>query len=185
LGNFGGILTKKKTNDLESEDKILETENYGELTERLLTAERNAAEFEDKYLRVAAEFENFKKRQNRIFDEMISSAQDALLYRILGILDNFERALEHTNEPVDSEAVIEGIELIHKQMQDLLVAESIEEIYPMGECFDPNVHEAVCVMPSDEDEEKVLEVIQKGYKRGNRLVRPAKVVVGKPKTDIE
>ncbi len=139
---------------------------------------QEAQEYKDKYLRLAAEYDNYRKRQARIFDEMVSAAQDGLLHQILSILDNFERAMESTKGNVDKKTVIEGIELIYKQLQDMLEAEKITEICPVGECFDPNVHEAVSVIPCDEDE-KVVEVIQKGYRRGDRLVRPARVIVGK------
>ncbi len=158
----------RETEGVEDDNILAEIEEY----------RKEAEEYKDKYLRLAAEFDNYKKRQNRIFDEMVSAAQDALLHRVLSILDNFERALESMKDEVDKETVIEGVELIYKQLQDLLEAEKIIEICPVGECFDPNVHEAVSVIPCEEDE-KVVEVIQKGYKRGDRLVRPARVIVGK------
>jgi len=148
------------------------------IAEQLETYRREAEEYKDKYLRLAAEYENYRKRQARIFDEMVCAAQDSLLHQILSILDNFERAIESTKGDVDKQTVIEGIELIYKQLKDMLEAERITEICPLGEGFDPNVHEAVCVIPCDEDE-KIVEVIQKGYRRGDRLVRPARVVVGK------
>lgn len=153
-------------------------ESSEDLTAKIEKYRLEAQEYKDKYLRLAAEYDNYRKRQARIFDEMVSAAQDGLLHQILSILDNFERAMESTKGDVDKKTVIEGIELIYKQLQDMLEAENITEICPVGECFDPNVHEAVSVIPCDEDE-KVVEVIQKGYRRGDRLVRPARVIVGK------
>jgi molecular chaperone GrpE len=178
---------------MDSEDRLNEIEieipddenSEGDSTIEKLNAQieeyrAEAEDYKDKYLRLAAEFDNYKKRQNRVFDEMVSLAQDALLHRILSILDNFERALESTKDDVDRDTVIEGVELIHKQLLDMLEAEKVTEICPLGECFDPNVHEAVSVIPCDDDD-KVVEVLQKGYKRGERLVRPARVIVGKAK----
>lgn len=169
---------KKKEDRLSLETNKRDDPKSEPNSEELEKVKKEVEEYKEKYLRLAAEFDNYKKRQSRIFDEMVSASQDALLHRILGILDNFERALESTKGEVSKESVIEGVELIYKQLQDLLEAEKITEICPTGEAFDPNVHEAVSVIPCDEDE-KIVEVIQKGYKRGERLVRPAKVVVGK------
>lgn len=161
---------ENSTGDSTIENLIAQIEEY----------RAEAEDYKDKYLRLAADFDNYKKRQSRVFDEMVSLAQDALLHRILSILDNFERALESTKGEVDKEKIIEGVELIYKQLQDMLEAEKITEICPLGECFDPNIHEAVIAVPCDEVD-KVVEVLQKGYKRGDRLVRPAKVIVGKAK----
>ena len=195
----GGNVTFKKDN-IHDEDDIhnegehdirveshFEDENdreviLGELDTELKIAIDKAAEFEDKYIRLAAEFDNYKKRRDRIFNEQLASARDSLVRRMLDILDNFERALESSESLVDVESVIEGVELIYKQMQDLLASENIVPISAEGESFDPTIHEAVAVLPCEDDTEKVLEVVQKGYRQGDRLVRPAKVIVGKPKS---
>ena len=147
--------------------------------------ENEKEDLNQKYLRLLAEFDNYKKRQSRIFSEMVSAAQDALILKMLDVLDNFERALESSEGPPDPDSIVEGVHLIYKQMLDLLSSENIEVICPNGECFDPNLHEAITALHGNVDEDIVTEVIQKGYRKGDRLVRPAKVIVTKPKTEKE
>ena len=156
----------------------LDPQKEEESAEEKLREERDL--WKDKYMRLAAEFDNYKKRQNRVFDEMVAASRDALILKILDVLDNFERAIESSGDPPDADAVMDGIHLIHKQFQDMLASENIEIICPEGECFDPQEHEAVSALPGDVPEETVTEVIQKGYRREGKLIRPARVVVTTP-----
>jgi len=164
-------------------EKIEENGIVERLQKEVETLSEKNAELEDRYLRIAAEFDNYKKRQKRIFGEMVDAAHDALILKILDILDNFERAIESSEKPLDPDGVIEGVELIYSQMLDMLASENIESICPEGECFDPNVHEAVSVVPCDKEEGRVLDVVRKGYRKGDRLIRPARVVVSAPKSE--
>ncbi len=176
--------TQIKPDEVRPEPSETEQGEVG-LHEQIKALQEQNADLEDRYVRLAAEFDNYKKRQSRIFSEMVSAAQDALILKILDVLDNFERALESKEGPPDTDSIIQGVHLIYKQMLDLLSSENIEVICPNGECFDPNLHEAVTALHGNVDEDTVTEVIQKGYRKGDRLVRPAKVVVTKPKNEEE
>ncbi len=157
------------------------THSIEELTAKVdeLTAEKDR--LNDSYLRLAAEYDNYKKRQAKNFGEMVSVARDALILKVLDILDNFERAIVSSEKPPSVESLMEGIHLIHKQIQDMLASENIETVGEVGDEFDPNLHEAVALVPSDKEENTVVEVLQKGYRCGERLIRPAKVLVSVPK----
>jgi len=141
-------------------------------TEKALRAELE--ELKDKYLRLLAEFDNFKKRQAKLQQESFEAFGDIIFCGILEILDNFERALASGS---DHEGFRKGVELIYKQLKDLLSSYGVEEMSCKGKPFDPLEHEAISTVAS-EDEGKIVEVLQKGYKRRGRVIRPSRVVVG-------
>ena len=143
--------------------------------------ERQAAETADKLLRVMAEFDNYKKRQARQYDDLVRSANNRLLSEILEIVDNFERALEHANGQTDLDSFRQGTQLIYNQMKDLLARHGVEPIEALGKPFDPNLHEAMMQVESDEyDEGTVAMEISKGYRQGDRVLRHSKVGVSAP-----
>lgn len=146
-------------------------------------------ELEDKLLRVAAEFDNYKKRIARQFEEMIRSANDKILVELLDVVDNFERALQHSNDDTDNtdfEALRKGTELIFNQMTSLLGKYDITPIEAVGQPFDPNLHEALMQVESDEYPEGVVAMeMSRGYKQGNRVLRHSKVGVSKGKPEGE
>jgi molecular chaperone GrpE len=142
-----------------------------------LTAEK--ASLHDRLLRHRAEFENYRKRVERERSGLYQHGRDDVLLQLLPVVDNFERALSslETSEG-DAEALRHGIELIHKQFKDALSKFGLEPVEAVGKTFDPHVHEAVTTEATDEHEENtVIEEFQRGYKIGNRLLRPAKVKV--------
>ena len=140
-----------------------------------LRRERDA--LQDRLLRTAAEFDNYRKRMDRERRELSEYATSELLLEILPIVDNFERALQ-TPTGGDIEAYRRGIELIHKQMHDLLRKRGVTQIDALGADFDPNLHQAVVQEPSDAHREgEVMQEFQRGYKLGDRLLRPAMVKV--------
>lgn len=147
----------------------------GQLDE--LTAEK--ASLYDRLLRQQAEFENYRKRVERERGAIYQHGRDDVLLQLLPVVDNFERALSSLEtSDGDAEALRHGVELIHKQFKDALSKFGLEPVEAVGKTFDPNVHEAVTTEPSDEHEENtVIEEFQRGYKVGNRLLRPAKVKV--------
>lgn len=156
-----------------------------ELLKKIEALETENAEIRDKYLRLAAEFDNYKKRQSRLFGEMVDAAQDATILKILDILDNFERAIEANKDKSDPQKIIDGLHLIHKQILDMLELQGIEAICPEAGVFDPKLHEAVGSLPSDSAENSIIGVVCKGYRRGDRLLRPARVLVASPKSNEE
>src|SRR5487761_1088408 len=134
-------------------------------------AEQVEQEVDDRLLRLAADFENYKKRAARERQEYVSFANERLLKELLPILDDLERALN------SAEQHEEGVRLVHRSLASLLERQGVMEISTEGK-FDPHVHEALLAQPSEEAEHgDVLDVIQKGYKIGDRVVRPARVIV--------
>jgi molecular chaperone GrpE len=142
-----------------------------------LTAEKTS--LYDKLLRRQAEFENYRKRVERERGELYQHGRDDVLLQFLPVVDNFERALSslETSEG-DAEALRHGVELIHKQFKDALAKLGLEPVEAVGQTFDPHVHEAVTTEATDKHKENtVIQEFQRGYKIGDRLLRPAKVKV--------
>ncbi|HOE97380.1 MAG TPA: nucleotide exchange factor GrpE [Candidatus Sumerlaeota bacterium] len=133
----------------------------------------------DQLLRAQAEFENYRKRVRRDQEQQIAQAQMKLIEQLLPVLDNFERALANPGESV--EALLQGLQMVQKQMSQVLEQNGLEKVPAMGQPFDPNLHEAVATDPADAEhpENTVTEVFQDGYRMGNRLLRPAMVKVAR------
>jgi molecular chaperone GrpE len=142
-------------------------------------AEDAAAEVDDRLLRLAADFENYKKRAARERAEYVALANERLVKELLPILDDLERALNAAEQHEEAQ-LEEGVRLVHRSLAQLLAREGLKEIETEGQ-FDPHVHEALLSQPSDADEGSVIEVVQKGYSLGDRVLRPARVVVAAPK----
>ena len=136
-------------------------------------AERDEAV--DRWKRTAADFDNFRKRVAREREELVTLANERLVKELLPILDDLERALVAAAE--HEEARLEdGVRLVHRALESLLERNGVKEIDTAG-AFDPHVHEALLAQPSEADEGSVIDVVQKGYTLGDRVVRPARVVV--------
>jgi molecular chaperone GrpE len=151
----------------------------GDVDVAALQAERD--ELFDRLQRLAAEFDNFRKRSAREQAAMFARANERLVKELLPILDDLGRALEAASEHEEAK-LEEGVRLVHRALADLLAKEGLAEIPTDGK-FDPHVHEALLSQPSDEEEGKVIEVVQKGYKLGDHVLRPARVVVAAPPID--
>ena len=131
---------------------------------------------DDRLLRLAADFDNYKKRAAREREEYVARANERLLKELLPILDDLERALNAAEEHEEAQ-LEEGVRLVHKSLASLLQRNGVEEIATDGK-FDPHVHEALLAQPAEDREQgDVLDVIQKGYKLGDLVVRPARVIV--------
>ena len=145
-----------------------------ELEERLAEVEKERDEHLDDLKRVAAEFENYRKRVARDQASLAARAHERLVKELLPVLDDLERALE----ACDSERgrVEEGVRLVQRELREALGKEGLVEIETNGN-FDPHVHEALLSQPSEQDDGAILEVLQKGYRLGDRVLRPARVVV--------
>jgi len=134
----------------------------------------------DRFLRLAAEFDNYRKRTAREFGEVVRTANIRLLRSLIEIVDNFERAMSHDANGNDGDAYRKGIELIHNQLIDLLNRENVTPIESVGQPFDPNCHEALMQAESEEfDDGVVSQEVQKGYKIDDKVLRHARVVVSK------
>jgi|SRR5690349_8911975 molecular chaperone GrpE len=138
--------------------------------------EQPEQEVDDRLLRLAADFENYKKRAARERLEYLTLANERLVKELLPILDDLERALEAAAEHEEAK-LEEGVRLVHRSLAQLLAREGLEEIGTEG-AFDPHVHEALLAQPAEDSESGVVvDVIQKGYKLGERVIRPARVIV--------
>src|SRR5581483_896174 len=135
-----------------------------------------AAEVDDRLLRLAADFDNYKKRAARERAEYVAFANERILKELLPILDDLERALSAAEQHEEAQ-LEEGVRLVHRSLASLLERQGVKEIATEGK-FDPHVHEALLAQPSDGKEQgDLLDVIQKGYTLGDRVVRPARVIV--------
>jgi len=154
------------------------TEAEQTLEEKLAALEAERDEHLNDLKRVAAEFENSRKRVLRDQESLVARAHERLVKELLPVLDDLERALAAAEEHEEAK-LEEGVRLVHRELDDALAREGLAEIETDGQ-FDPHVHEALLSQPSSEEEGTVIEVVQKGYKLGDRVLRPARVVVAAP-----
>jgi molecular chaperone GrpE len=146
-----------------------------ELEERLALLERERDEYLADLKRVAAEFDNFRKRVARDQEAQAARAHEKLVKELLPVLDDLERALVAAEEHEEAK-LEEGVRLVHRELRSALGKEGLVEIETDG-TFDPHVHEALLTQPSEQADGAILEVIQKGYRLGDRVLRPARVVI--------
>lgn len=149
-----------------------------ETGDEMPSVEARLALAEDKLLRTMAEFDNYRKRTAVQFEQVIRSANEKLLLEMLEIVDNFERALQHSDDENNSESLRKGTELIYNQMQSVLKKYDVTTIESLGKPFDPNLHDAMMQTPSDTYAEGVVALeLGKGYRIGERVLRHARVAV--------
>jgi molecular chaperone GrpE len=146
-----------------------------ELEEKLAEVERERDEYLNDLKRVAADFENYRKRVARDQEGLVARAHERLVKELLPVLDDLERALEAAAEHEEAK-LEEGVRLVHRELLEALAREGLVEVETEGQ-FDPHVHEALLSQPSDQEDGSVIEVLQKGYRLGDRVLRPARVVV--------
>lgn len=135
----------------------------------------------DKYLRLFAEFENYKRRTSKERVELFKTAGQEVMQSMLPVLDDFDRALKEVAKSKEKE-VIQGIELIHNKLRDTLKAKGLEEFHVKeGDAFDADLHEAITQIPapSEDLKGKIIDVVEKGYTLGEKIIRYPKVVTGK------
>jgi len=149
--------------------------NNAELEERLAEVERERDEYLNDLKRVAADFENYRKRVARDQEGLVARAHERLVKELLPVLDDLERALEAAAQHEEAE-LEEGVRLVHRELVEALAREGLVEVETDGQ-FDPHVHEALLSQSSEQEDGSVIEVLQKGYRLGDRVLRPARVVV--------
>ncbi|MBQ4279340.1 MAG: nucleotide exchange factor GrpE [Rikenellaceae bacterium] len=138
-----------------------------------------AREWQDKYLRLSAEFDNYRKRTLREKMDLIATGGEDVIKSILGVMDDIDRAIIAMDAASDTEALKQGVVLIHQKLMETLRAKGLSEIEAIGLELDTDLHEAVAQIPVDEARKgKIVDVVQKGYKLKDKVVRYAKVVVG-------
>lgn len=162
-----------------SETVAARPDPQAELQSQIDTLAQEKIALYDQLLRRQAEFENYRKRVDRERTESHHKARADLLVELLPVVDNFERALASLQTSgADAAGLRHGVELIHRQFKDALTKFGLQPVEALGQAFDPNLHEAVTIEPTDEHKENtVIEEFERGYKLGDRLLRPAKVKV--------
>lgn len=163
-----------------------EAEQCEKLRRQLETKEFEAKENYDRFLRQAAELENYKKRVAREKTEAIRYANESLLKDLLPVLDNLERALDYAEGGGNGKPLLEGIEMVLKNFVEILGKHGVNPISAVGEPFDPNKHEAIAqVVTQEHKPNTVVEEHHKGYSLLERLLRPAQVSVARPPENKE
>ena len=147
---------------------------------QLAEAEAKIAELQDRYLRQAAEFDNYRKRTMKEKADLIKSAAEKVMVAELPIVDDMDRALDNMEKGMDADACIEGFKLIAQKFKNTLTQQGLEKIDTDGQDFDTDYHEAIALIPAPTEElkGKILDCVQAGYKLGDKVIRHAKVAVG-------
>ena len=168
--------TEDQSNAQEAQEELTPEQ---QLSKDLETAQAMIEEQKDKYLRLSAEFDNYRKRTMKEKAELIKNGGEKAIATVLPILDDLERALANMQQADDVKAMYEGIDLIYQKFLKNLNQEGLEKMNPVGEAFDTDFHEAVALIPAQEEEQKgkVLDCVQTGYKLNDKVIRHAKVVV--------
>lgn len=165
----------QENNDLQAEgnDEAIENDNCAKLAEE-------AAKWQDKYVRLSAEFDNFRKRTLKEKMELIETASEDVLKSILIIMDDMDRAIEANKKAEDIAVIRTGSELIHKKLYDLLNNKGVREINAIDCELNTDLHEAIAKFPVEDEAKKgkIIDVVEKGYKLKDKVIRYAKVVVG-------
>lgn len=166
----------KEENTAEETVETVEENKEPTMEEKLEEAQKQAKDNLDKYIRQLAEFENFRKRSNSEKTAMYSNGVRDTVEKLLPVIDNFERAVEAADDKEDP--MYKCVEMILKQFMEILENLGVKEIPSKGEPFDPNVHSAVMHIDDEScDENVVVEVFQKGYTLGDKVIRPSMVKV--------
>ncbi len=158
-----------------------------ELKKKIEEKEKESRENYDRFLRMAADYENYKKRAARDKEDWIKFANEDLLKAILPFIDNLERAVSHAEKVADTGVLIEGVRLTLQQLLQALGKFGVSSFESVGKPFDPSLQEAILTIPSDQhDPNQVLEEFQKGYLLNDRLLRPATVSVSRaPEKEVQ
>ncbi|MBB1192379.1 nucleotide exchange factor GrpE [Flavobacterium sp. SOK18b] len=183
--NKSTMTTENTEIDQELQDATLENNVNEEqvIVEELSVEEQltqDLAKEKDKYLRLFAEFENYKRRTTKERIELFKTANQEVLLAMLPVLDDFDRAIIEINKSED-ELLTKGVELIHEKLKNTLVAKGLEQVeVTAGDAFDADFAEAITQIPapSDSMKGKIVDVLEKGYKLGDKIIRFPKVVIG-------
>ena len=183
--NTSNMTTENTEIDQEIDDVTLENNANGEqiIIEELSLEEQLTQDLtkeKDKYLRLFAEFENYKRRTSKERIDLFKTANQEVLLAMLPVLDDFDRAIVEINKS-DDELLTKGVELIYEKLKSTLVAKGLEQVdLKAGDAFDADFAEAITQIPapSDEFKGKIVDVLEKGYKLGDKIIRFPKVVLG-------
>ena len=174
---------RKKAENVESvveENQVSENTNEETKVEKELTPEEKYNELNNRFLRLYAEFENYRKRTNKERLDLITNANSDLLKDLIPVIDDFERAITNNADVDDIEGIKEGFSLIYNKYKGLLQSKGLKAMEAKGEVFDPELHEAIANLPTEDKKMKgkVIDDVEKGYFLNDKVLRFAKVVVG-------
>lgn len=174
------IIEQQDSKDTEATEQKKKKSGKEKNEEVVAALEAKVAETNDKYVRLAAEFDNFRRRTAKERLELISTAGGDVIKGILPILDDCERALQVLRESDAGQAAIEGTELIYSKLMNYLKNRGLTVIEAVGKELDTDFHEAVAQMPVQEEDKKnkIIDIVQQGYLLNEKVIRYAKVVVG-------
>lgn len=163
--------------EITDEDSVEESKE-NKLEENVKQLEQEVADLKDKLLRKAAEFENYKRRTENDQINLITFAAESFIQKLLPVIDDFERSLEHVDEAEDINAIKQGLKLIYDKLMKVLEDQGVKKIDAVGNPFDVDYHEALMQRPDDSVEpHTVIDEIEKGYTYKDKVIRHAKVVV--------
>ena len=160
-------------------------EKIAELDKKVAALEKEKKDNWDKYLRSVADLENVRKRQKRELDDAKFETKNKVLKEMLPVVDNLERAIEHASKGDEKNPIVEGVQLVLRQFTTAFERLEVTPIDALNQPFDPNLHEAISQQESDLPAGTVVQVLQRGYRAGDRLLRPSLVVVAKAKANPE
>lgn len=174
------VLETEQVEQLEGvEEQTEQEENIEDLQEKYEASQKEIEELKDRWMRLQAEFANYKKRTAKEKQDIVTYASENIITELLPVLDNFERALEIEVDE-NTKSIYEGVEMVYNQFAETLQKSGLEEIKCLNEKFDHNCHHAVTQQESDEhDENTVIKVLGKGYKYKEKTIRPSMVMVSK------
>ena len=174
------IMEETDDGSLIAEAEEAEETDESDLSEQLAVAQEKADEYLDQWRRTAAEFSNYKKRMERERTEYQSFATAGFIGKLLPAIDDLDRAFENLPDHLKEDDWIGGVQMVRQKLMILLEQERVEPIAQSGCAFDPSLHEAITHEEnSDHEEGEVIDVVQKGYRIGDRILRPAQVRVAK------
>ncbi len=156
-----------------------------DLDAKLAAAEKEKKENWDRYLRAAADLENLRKRQKREIEDAKFDTKGKVLKEMLPVVDNLERAIEHASSQGGTNPIVEGVQLVLRQFMTAFERLEVMPVDASNQPFDPNLHEAISQQESESPPGTVVQVLQRGYRSGDRLLRPALVVVAKASAKSE
>jgi len=172
----------EEKNEETKEDQIKEEKEESKSEEKVTELENEVAELKDKLLRKAAEFENYKRRTENDQLNLLTYAAESFIQRLLPVVDDFERSLQHINEAQEVDAIKQGLKLIYDKFMKVLDDQGVKKMESIGQPFNVEYHEALLQRPDDSVEpHTVLEEIEKGYMYKDKVIRHAKVIVSEDK----
>ena len=180
---LGGKEEEKLLQEKEKAREKKESPPLEELQAKLEEKTREYSECFDKWLRLNAEFDNFKKRMQKEKADLLKFGNENLLRGLLPVLDNLNRAIEHGKNAKENSPLLDGVEMVQKEFLTILERFGVKPIQAVGEVFDPEKHEAISQAESDLESNRVISAVQNGYFYHDRLLRPARVIVSKGKAD--